>query len=55
VIGTSRNDIVATTRTVLRDGVEATAELWDGHAGERIAEVIMTGATTPHRKRPTDL
>jgi UDP-N-acetylglucosamine 2-epimerase (non-hydrolysing) len=30
-------------------------ELWDGHAGDRIAEVIVTGGTASDRLRPTDL
>jgi len=30
-------------------------ELWDGHAGDRIAEVIVTGGTAADRLRPTDL
>jgi len=29
-------------------------ELWDGHAGDRIAEVIVTGGTAADRLRPTD-
>jgi UDP-N-acetylglucosamine 2-epimerase (non-hydrolysing) len=56
VIGTRAGDIVAAARTVLRDGVEKRRPaLWDGRAGERIAEVIMTGASASDRKRPTDL
>jgi UDP-N-acetylglucosamine 2-epimerase (non-hydrolysing) len=30
-------------------------QLWDGHAGERIAEVIVSGGTAAGRLRPTDL
>jgi UDP-N-acetylglucosamine 2-epimerase (non-hydrolysing) len=30
-------------------------ELWDGHAGERIAEVLLTGGSVETRLRPTDL
>jgi UDP-N-acetylglucosamine 2-epimerase (non-hydrolysing) len=30
-------------------------ELWDGHAGDRIAEVLLTGGTAGSRLRPTDL
>jgi UDP-N-acetylglucosamine 2-epimerase (non-hydrolysing) len=56
VVGTRADDIVAAARTVLRHGVEKKRPaLWDGHAGERIAEVIVAGATAPHHKRPTDL
>jgi UDP-N-acetylglucosamine 2-epimerase (non-hydrolysing) len=29
--------------------------LWDGHAGERIAEVLLTGGRAADRLRPTDL
>jgi UDP-N-acetylglucosamine 2-epimerase (non-hydrolysing) len=29
--------------------------LWDGHAGDRIAEVIVSGGTAADRLRPTDL
>ena len=29
--------------------------LWDGHAGERIAEVLLSGGTAADRLRPTDL
>lgn len=29
--------------------------LWDGHAGERIAEVLLTGGSVETRPRPTDL
>jgi UDP-N-acetylglucosamine 2-epimerase (non-hydrolysing) len=29
--------------------------LWDGHAGDRIAEVLLTGGTAATRARPTDL
>jgi UDP-N-acetylglucosamine 2-epimerase (non-hydrolysing) len=30
-------------------------QLWDGHAGERIAEVLLTGGSAQTRLRPTDL
>ena len=30
-------------------------KLWDGHAGERIAEILLTGGTAQTRLRPTDL
>jgi len=30
-------------------------ELWDGHAGDRIAEVLVTGGTAADRLRPTEL
>ena len=30
-------------------------ELWDGHAGDRIAEVLLTGGTAGSRLRPTDV
>ena len=56
VIGTRADDIVTAARTVLRDGVEKRRPLlWDGHAGERVAEVIMTSHSAIDRKRPTDL
>jgi UDP-N-acetylglucosamine 2-epimerase (non-hydrolysing) len=30
-------------------------ELWDGHAGAHIAEVVIGGGRAPGRPRPTDL
>ncbi|WP_405813753.1 UDP-N-acetylglucosamine 2-epimerase (non-hydrolyzing) [Streptomyces sp. NBC_01390] len=30
-------------------------ELWDGHASERIADVLLEGGTASTRRRPTDL
>jgi UDP-N-acetylglucosamine 2-epimerase (non-hydrolysing) len=32
-----------------------TPDLWDGHAGERIAEVIVSGGGPSERLRPTEL
>jgi UDP-N-acetylglucosamine 2-epimerase (non-hydrolysing) len=56
VVGTDPERIVSAARTVLRDGVaKRRPELWDGHAAQRIAEVIVHGGRAGDRKRPTDL
>jgi UDP-N-acetylglucosamine 2-epimerase (non-hydrolysing) len=48
--------IVATVNRVL-DGPPAPRRpaLWDGHASDRIAEVLLEGGTASTRPRPTDL
>lgn len=44
VVGRDPERIVAAARAVLRDGVEARRPaLWDGHAADRIAEVLLGG------------
>ena len=56
VVGTEPERIVAAARTVIRDGVPSRRPaLWDGHAAERIAKVIIDGGCAADRKRPTDL
>ena len=56
VVGTEPERIVAAARTVIRDGVpRRRPALWDGHAAERIAKVIIDGGCAADRKRPTDL
>lgn len=48
--------IVATVHAVLDSPPEPRRpELWDGHAGDRIAAVLLEGGTTAGRLRPTDL
>jgi len=55
VVGRDPERIVAEARRVLRDGVEPRRPpLWDGHAGDRIALVLVSGEGTA-RLRPTDL
>lgn len=55
LVGTSPERIVEAGLRVLRDGVEARRPaLWDGKAGERIADVIISGGPAAERKRPTD-
>jgi UDP-N-acetylglucosamine 2-epimerase (non-hydrolysing) len=56
LVGGDPDRIVAEARRVLRDGVERRCpNLWDGHAGERVAEVIVEGGLAASRLRPTDL
>jgi UDP-N-acetylglucosamine 2-epimerase (non-hydrolysing) len=56
VVGTDPERIVSTARVVLRDGVpKRRPQLWDGHAAQRIVEVIVQGGRATDRKRPTDL
>jgi UDP-N-acetylglucosamine 2-epimerase (non-hydrolysing) len=56
VVGTDPESIVATARTVIRDGVPKRRPLlWDGRAAERIANVIIEGGRPTGHKRPTDL
>ncbi len=55
VVGCDPERIVATARGVLRDGVEPRRPaLWDGQAGKRIAGVLLDGARTEGRLRPTE-
>lgn len=56
LVGTDPEAIVAAAKGVLANGVEARCPaLWDGHAGERIADVILEGGPAASRLRPTDL
>lgn len=56
LVGTDPTAIIEAARRVLRDGVEPRCPaLWDGKAGERIADVILAGGPASQRKRPTDL
>jgi UDP-N-acetylglucosamine 2-epimerase (non-hydrolysing) len=55
VVGRDPARIEAEARRVLRDGARGRVPaLWDGHAGERIAEVLVAGGPAPGRPRPTD-
>ncbi|MDQ3915611.1 MAG: UDP-N-acetylglucosamine 2-epimerase (non-hydrolyzing) [Actinomycetota bacterium] len=54
VVGAAPAAIVAAATEVLERGVEPRRpELWDGHAGGRIADVILGGGTAADRPRPT--
>ncbi len=56
LVGTNPARIIEAAKRVLRDGVEPRCPaLWDGKAGERIADVILAGGPPAIRKRPTDL
>ena len=54
--GTDPARIVEVARAVLDAPPEPRRpELWDGHAGARIADVLVEGGSARGRKRPTDL
>ncbi|MEX2658816.1 MAG: UDP-N-acetylglucosamine 2-epimerase (non-hydrolyzing) [Acidimicrobiales bacterium] len=56
LVGRETDRIVAEARRVLRDGVAARRPaLWDGLAGERIAEELVSRADAECCPRPTDL
>ncbi len=56
VVGRDPEHIVAEARRALSGGVEAQRpELWDGAAGERIAEVLVRGGGPEGHLRPTDV
>lgn len=56
VIGRDPARIVAAATEVLRSRPPARRPaLWDGNAGRRIAEVILSGGTAAQRRRPTEL
>jgi UDP-N-acetylglucosamine 2-epimerase (non-hydrolysing) len=56
VVGLEPHRIISEARRVLRDGVEPRCPpLWDGHAGERVADVLISGCDGRARRRPTDL
>ncbi|MER7515394.1 non-hydrolyzing UDP-N-acetylglucosamine 2-epimerase [Streptomyces sp. NPDC126499] len=53
--GRDPDRILATAVRLLDDPPEPRRpELWDGRAGERIAEVLLEGGTAANRPRPTD-
>src|SRR2546421_5489175 len=55
VVGRDRERILVAARRALNGEVVARRpELWDGRAGERIAEVLLAGGTPAGRPRPTD-
>ena len=54
VVGVDPDAIVAAAFHVLDHGVEdRRPALWDGHAGERIADTIVDGGRASGRRRPT--
>jgi UDP-N-acetylglucosamine 2-epimerase (non-hydrolysing) len=56
VVGTDPSSIIRAARTILAEGVPIRRPaLWDGRAGERIADVIADGGLAAERKRPTEL
>jgi UDP-N-acetylglucosamine 2-epimerase (non-hydrolysing) len=56
IVGRDPARIMAQVRRTLRDGVQKRAPaLWDGRAGERIAQVLVTELETGPGLRPTDL
>ena len=56
LVGIDPGAIVEAARDVLETGVEPRRpELWDGRAGGRIADVLVSGGTAAERLRPTDL
>lgn len=56
VVGRDADRILAEARRVLAEGIEPRRPaLWDGRAGERIADVLLSGGTAATRLRPTDL
>jgi UDP-N-acetylglucosamine 2-epimerase (non-hydrolysing) len=55
LVGTDPEVIVAKASSILDDGYQKRCpELWDGHAGERIAEALIERLNNSHRLRPTD-
>jgi UDP-N-acetylglucosamine 2-epimerase (non-hydrolysing) len=56
LVGRDRDRIVKTALSVLEaPPPRRVPALWDGHAGPRIADVIMSGGRSEGRPRPTDL
>ncbi len=56
LVGRDPGRIVAAALSVLDTPPSPrTPDLWDGHAGERIAEVIVSGGGPSERLRPTEL
>jgi UDP-N-acetylglucosamine 2-epimerase (non-hydrolysing) len=55
IVGRDPARIIATARRVLADPPAKRAPaLWDGHAGERIADALLAYLAAPARLRPTD-
>jgi UDP-N-acetylglucosamine 2-epimerase (non-hydrolysing) len=55
LVGRDPTRIVETARRVLSDPPpKRTPALWDGHAGDRIAEALLHYLASPNRLRPTD-
>jgi UDP-N-acetylglucosamine 2-epimerase (non-hydrolysing) len=56
LVGRDPDRIVAAARRVVRDGVTPRCPaLWDGHAAERIAAIVLAGGGAEGHRRPTDL
>jgi len=56
IVGTNSRDIVDAARRALNeDRHPHRPQGWDGHAGARIADVLLTGGTAASRLRPTQL
>jgi UDP-N-acetylglucosamine 2-epimerase (non-hydrolysing) len=56
LVGRDPERIVAAAREVLESPPAKRAPaLWDGHAGERIADVLLAHLASPVRPRPTDV
>jgi UDP-N-acetylglucosamine 2-epimerase (non-hydrolysing) len=55
LVGRDPQRILSEARRILQDGVEPRRPaLWDGHAGDRIADVLLTPPDRP-RLRPTEV
>ncbi len=55
VVGRSPARIISEAQRVLRHGVEIRKPaLWDGHAGERVANVLVTACEGHKHRRPTE-
>ena len=55
LVGVDPGRIIQSARRVIRDGVEPRRpSLWDGHAADRIADVVIAGGPASSRRRPTD-
>jgi UDP-N-acetylglucosamine 2-epimerase (non-hydrolysing) len=55
LVGTDPDRIVAAARAVLATGVPPRCPaLWDGHAADRIADIIVQHLGRTNRRRPTD-
>jgi UDP-N-acetylglucosamine 2-epimerase (non-hydrolysing) len=55
LVGTDPEVIVAKASSILDDGYDKRCpELWDGHAGERIAEALIERLNDSQRLHPTD-
>ena len=47
--------VEAARRVLANPPAKRRPKLWDGHAGDRIAEILLNGGTAATRRRPTDL